>query len=80
MWEVYIQGHVIKNRQNKCLVCGATVDMGFIVMNINNLSISSITSNGSYILPNGVIVLDEKDVEAFLNGTLIFENCNCEAV
>ena len=28
--------------------------------------------NGSFILPNGVIVLEDEDLEAYLNGTLFF--------
>ena len=31
-----------------------------------------VTANGSYILPNGVIVLVDEDIEAYLNGTLVF--------
>ena len=31
-----------------------------------------VSLNGSYILPNGVIVLVDEDVEAYLNGTLVF--------
>ena len=34
------------------------------------------TLNGSFILPNGVIVLVEEDFEAYMNGTLIFINSN----
>ncbi len=30
------------------------------------------TQNGSYILPNGVIVLVEEDIEAYMAGNLIF--------
>ncbi len=30
------------------------------------------TENGSYILPNGVIVLADEDIEAYMNGTLTF--------
>ena len=30
------------------------------------------TENGSYILPNGIIVLVPEDEEAFFNGTLEF--------
>ena len=31
-----------------------------------------ITLNGSYILPNGIIVLADEDAEAYYNGTLVF--------
>ena len=30
------------------------------------------TENGSYIMPNGIIVLMDEDVEAYINGTLEF--------
>lgn len=30
------------------------------------------TENGSYILPNGVIVLVDEDIESYFNGTLEF--------
>lgn len=33
-----------------------------------------VTRNGSYILPNGIIVLVDEDIEAFMNGTLVFYN------
>ena len=31
-----------------------------------------VTLNGSYILPNGIIVLVDEDIEAYFNGTLVF--------
>ncbi|MBQ7828700.1 MAG: hypothetical protein IJ345_00305 [Clostridia bacterium] len=30
------------------------------------------TENGSYILPNGIIVLVEEDIEAYMDGSLVF--------
>ncbi len=32
------------------------------------------TENGSFILPNGIIVLVETDIESYINGTLEFYN------
>lgn len=32
------------------------------------------TENGSYILPNGIIVLVPEDEEAYFNGTLVFSS------
>ena len=46
--------------------------MGFDQWTINSSSITKVTINGSFILPNGVIVLEDEDLEAYLNGTLIF--------
>ena len=55
-----------------CILCGGLAQVGF---DFNNPFIKYdryITSNGSYILPNGTIVLVEDDVEDFLNGNLDF--------
>lgn len=61
----------------RCLGCNALLDMGGngdigMVPGILSTSVNIITENGSYILPNGIIVLVEEDIEAYLNGTLIF--------
>ena len=37
-----------------------------------NSSITQVTLNGSYILPNGIIVLVDEDIEAYMDGTLVF--------
>ena len=54
-----------------CVGCGYTKifgsDFGNIIMSITKAS-----ANGSYILPDGTIMLVEEDVEAYLNGTLVF--------
>ena len=54
-----------------CIYCGAYLDLynnGFpSIMSITKYSI-----NGSYILPNGIIVLVDEDIEAYENGTLVF--------
>lgn len=31
--------------------------------------------NGSYILPNGLVVLVDEDIEAYINGTLCITEC-----
>lgn len=43
--------------------------MGIVIQG-NNVFPMSI--NGSYILPNGVIVLADDDFEDYINGTLVF--------
>ena len=43
--------------------------MGIVIQG-NNVFPMSI--NGSYILPNGVIVLVDDDFEDYINGTLVF--------
>ena len=54
-----------------CIGCGYTKnigsDSGQIIM-----SITKVSANGSHILSDGTIMLVEEDVEAYLNGTLVF--------
>jgi hypothetical protein len=38
----------------------------------NNLSYFG---NGSYVLPNGLVVLVDEDIEAYINGTLCITEC-----
>ena len=69
--------HVVKSTDSsKCMLCGATIDLvgGFGESFIQN--IQKATLNGSYILPNGIIVLVDEDVEAYFNGTLVFYDKN----
>ena len=39
---------------------------------IEPFRITKVSVNGSYILPSGIVVLVDEDVEAYLNGTLVF--------
>ena len=61
----------VVNYQAECLECHAMLDLRYDVATggINNRKVSI---NGSYILPNGIIVLVEEDIEAYFAGTLIF--------
>ena len=36
------------------------------------------TNAGSYILPNGIIILVEEDIQAYKEGTLVFNDANSE--
>lgn len=63
----------------RCLGCKALLDMGGngdigMVPGILSTGVNIITENGSYILPNEIIVLVEEDIEAYLNGTLIIHD------
>ena len=58
-----------------CIGCGYTKYFGSDSGNII-LSITKVSANGSYILPDGTIVLVEEDIEAYLNGTLVFYDKN----
>ena len=52
-----------------CMLCGGLATEGDIIAGINLLPH---TENGSYISSNGVIVLADEDIEAFMNGELEF--------
>lgn len=52
-----------------CLLCGGRAEKGF-VQNSKSMLLA-IASGESYILPNGVVVLCDEDLDAFINGTLI---------
>ena len=69
--------HVLMNvpaGYKKCVMCGAHVnsDFGGIV---GPTSYSGLMTKpqGSYKLPNGVIILAESDLDAYLNGELVIE-------
>lgn len=70
--------HVVKsaeagNRLANCMLCGQLILLDNTIVQVPGLnSITQVTSNGSYILPNGIIVLVDADIEAYLNGTLVF--------
>ena len=55
-----------------CILCGALIDLGLGFGESFIQNIQKVTLNGSYILPNGIIVLVDEDIEAYLNGTLVF--------
>ena len=52
-----------------CLLCKGRVFMGNLNSVITDLPH---TENGSYILPNEIIVLVEEDIEAYMDGSLVF--------
>ena len=55
-----------------CLLCGRLAEMGFVQITINSSAVTKVTIKGSFILVNGVIVLEDEDLDAYLNGTLVF--------
>ena len=62
--------------KTKCMICGATIEaIGGLGESFIE-SIQKVTINGSYILPNGIIVLVDEDIEAYFNGTLVFYDKN----
>lgn len=73
--EESLQGHAVTSdafengsQTSICLLCGGIASIGFI----QNNNIIKISENGSYILNNGLVVLQDIDVLAYLNNTLLF--------
>ena len=61
-------------RYANCLGCGRRLDLTKDDANIIHGITNMRTANGSYILPNGIVVLVQADLEAYENGTLQFYN------
>ena len=59
-----------------CLGCFATLDLTKDIAAVIPTSIMQFSVNGSYILPNGIAVLKDEDIESYLLGTLVFFNGN----
>ena len=73
-YHVVSQGSIPPGQQYAtCLICGGPASMGIIPITSHNYPY---TINGSYILPNGVVVLANRDMEAFFGGSLWFTNTN----
>ena len=71
-----IRGHAVSSSNtSRCIICGGNVSAGIISPFAANNTIY-VTDNGSYMLPNGVIVLDEKDIKLYMDGKLNFYNEN----
>ena len=64
--------HAIKASEgyDHCAYCGCALDRGEYYPALPNAQMRTV--NGSYILPNGIIVLVDEDIEAYENGTLKF--------
>lgn len=60
----------IVNFKATCLECKKVLDLRYDVANGNN--VFKVSSNGSYILTNGIIVLVKEDIESYFNGTVEF--------
>ncbi len=72
-----IKKHIISiedygNAYGMCMMCGHIIPSN--ALTVNSMSITQFSLNGSFILPNGIIVLVDEDIEAYLNGTLVFYN------
>lgn len=67
---------VSPNKPRYCLLCGGKVDFGIVIDPPLAKDISLVTANGSYVLPNGIVVLVDLDIESYINGTLKFYDKN----
>lgn len=59
-------------RYANCLFCGGLAERGFVQIDALSAEVQYVTNNGSFILPNGVIVLADEDIETYLHGNLEF--------
>ena len=68
-----IRSAVTAGNKANCMYCGAFINLDDTIVQVPGLlNIQKVTINGSYILPNGIIVLVDEDIEAYENGTLVF--------
>ena len=70
---IYREDLISGNGTATCMICNGSATDGLVIASVNNLPH---TDNGSYIMPNGVIVLVDEDIEAYFDGTLVFYNSN----
>lgn len=70
---------LINGRYAPCIVCKEMLDLEVDKATIESKIIYR-TENGSYILENGIIVLDDRDLEAYLNDTLKFYKVGEETI
>lgn len=68
--DMIYENHIVRTTSNRCIVCGRIVDKGIVQWGINATILK--TANGSIMLPNGIIILVDEDLENYYNGTLYF--------
>ena len=66
------QASIVDNRYARCLGCSALLDLFEDYANSIMSTITQVSINGSYILPSGIVVLVDEDIQAYLDGTLVF--------
>lgn len=79
--EKALRGHIVEAGtalKKNCILCYGRVSAGETLH--PGSSDMLYTENGSYILPDGIIVLQEADKEAFFAGTLVFIDPNAPEV
>lgn len=65
---------IVDDRYAQCLGCDRLLDLNEDMARVEQLNVTQVTVNGSYILPSGIVVLEDADIEAYINGTLQFYN------
>lgn len=70
------RSEIINSRYAECVGCKAELDLQIHQAEVIQSLADMVSLNGSYILPNGIVVLEEQDMEAYLNGTLQFYPAN----
>ena len=77
---MYAPHVLLQINPNICVDCGYEIqDSGFGNIIFSAMK-TQVTANGSYILPNGIIVLNELDLEAYFDGTLVFIPYGSESI
>ncbi len=67
---------IVGGRYVNCLGCGELLDLNSDMSNIIDSVNIKYSVKGSYMLPSGIAVLVDEDIEAYLNGTLQFYHEN----
>ena len=68
------RAHAVASGSDRCIQCGGKVKIGIIGPGLMSNIIKWYSKNGSYILPNGVIVLVDSDIKDYLHNNLKFTN------
>ena len=66
------ESSIVDNRYALCLGCRAQLDLFEDFANSIMSTNTQVSINGSYILPSGIVVLVDEDIQAYLDGTLVF--------
>jgi len=67
---------IVDGRYALCLGCNVLLDLENDYAQLQSLPGVKYSVNGSYLLPSGIALLVDEDMEAYLNGTLQFYNEN----
>ena len=74
--EYVVKVHAVKNQTGllkaPCVDCGYLLNLGGDIGQIQ--SVLKVSANGSKMLSTGILILVNEDIEAYLNGTLVFYN------